>query len=188
MDNTCERAFFVGKRVNTKAGFVGLAYITQQVGALRLAEDQKTGEIVFVGLDAFFQYFHAVQRGCEFGTDGGLSAQLFPADDFRRAGRIFSFHDFQTRMPGQEFAALHQGYRMGMYLGDVLYVVVREAKQAVGNAQLMLAYDGKSTVAKQLVIVQQAARYGILDGSHTEYTVVLYRGKYFFKGGAADKF
>ena len=92
-------------------------------------------------------------------------------------------------MPGQEFAALHQGYRMGMYLGDVLYVVVREAKQAVGNAQLMLAYDGKSTVAKQLVIVQQAARYGILDGSHTEYrTVVLYRGKYFFKGGAADKF
>ena len=71
-----------------------------------------------------------------------------------------------------------------MYLGDVLYVVVREAKQAVGNAQLMLAYDGKSTVAKQLVIVQRAARYGILDGSHTEIrTVVLYRGKYFFKGG-----
>ena len=72
-------------------------------------------------------------------------------------------------MPGQEFAALHQGYRMGMYLGDVLYVVVREAKQAVGNAQLMLAYDGKSTVAKQLVIVQQAARYGILEPYRVPY-------------------
>ena len=103
-----ERAFFVGKG-EYQTGFVGLTDIAQQVGALRLAEYQKTGEIVFVGLDAFFQCFHAVQRGCEFGTDGGLSAQLFPADDFRRAGRVLTFHDFQTGMPGQKFAALHQG-------------------------------------------------------------------------------
>lgn len=36
--------------------------------------------------------------------------------------------------------------------------------------------------------MQQAARNGIFDGSHAEYrTVVLYRGKDFFKRGAADK-
>ena len=110
MDNTCERAFFVGKRVNYQAA----ALLVWLISRSRLArcdwlKTRKRVKLCLLVPMPFFQYFHAVQRGCEFGTDGGLSAQLFPADDFRRGGRIFSFHDFQTRMPGQEFAALHQG-------------------------------------------------------------------------------
>ena len=47
------------------AGFVGEAWCAEFFGLPRVGEDEKSGEVVFVGLYAFFEDFHSVERsGC----------------------------------------------------------------------------------------------------------------------------
>ena len=53
----------------------------------RICHYQKTGEIVFVGFDAFLQYLHSVAFGSGTGTDGGVPFQVFPFDDFGTQSR-----------------------------------------------------------------------------------------------------
>ena len=53
-----------------------------------------------------------------------------------------------------------------MYLSDGVPVVFRQTADAMRDVQLMLANDGGSRVAQQLVVVQQRASNRVLDGQH----------------------
>ena len=48
------------------AGFVGEAWCAEFFGLPRVGEDEESGEVVFVGLDALFEYFHSVEWCCCF--------------------------------------------------------------------------------------------------------------------------
>ena len=100
----------------------------------RICHYQKTGEIVFVGFDAFLQYLHSVAFGSGTGTDGGVPFQVFPFDDFGTQSRIFGFYHFDTRVLVQELPALHQGNRVRVHLGNVIPVLFGQANEAMRNA------------------------------------------------------
>ena len=60
-----------------------VAVAAQLVHLPGVCHNQKTGEVVFVGFDTFLQHLHAVTFGGGFGTNGGMSSQVFFPDDFR---------------------------------------------------------------------------------------------------------
>ena len=76
-----------------------------------------------------------------------------------------------------------------MYFLDAVPVVFGQADEAVADAQLVFAHHLRAALAQQFVVVQQAARDGVLYGQHPDGMAVLPDGvEYLFEGGAADEF
>ena len=92
---------------------------------------QKTGEVVLVCFYAFLQHLHAVTLGSGLGTDGGVSFQIFPLDDFGAEGGVFRFHYFHLRVLGKELAALHQCDGVGVDFRQIVPVLIGQADKAV---------------------------------------------------------
>ena len=70
-------------------------------------------------------------------------------------------------MIGQELPTLHECHGMGVHLGDGFPRVFGQTADAMLDVELMLTNNSCARVAKQLVVAEQRARNGILDGSHT---------------------
>ena len=81
---------------------------------------------------------------------------------------IFGLDILQRGMLSKELTALHESHGMRMYLGNGVPIVFRQAADAVRDMEFVLTNDRGSAVAQQLVVVEQRASYGILDGQHTD--------------------
>ena len=177
-----QRALLMRQR-EYDAGLVGLGQRPQHVGLVGIAHHQEAGEVMLIVLNVVFQHFQSIQVGGLGMADGSPPLLLPLGNHLGRAGGILGLHILHLRVLGQKLAALHQGYGMGVYLLDGVPVVVRQAADAVGDVQLVLADDGGARVAQQLVVMQQATGNGILDGQHTDAGGVLAHAvKHLFEG------
>jgi len=95
---------------------------------------------------------------------------------------------FHVRMLCEELTALHQCHGMRMDLGDGVPVVIWQATDTMGDMQLMLSHDGGAGFTQQLVVMQQRAGDGILDGEHADGGWVLLDGvKHLLEGRATNQ-
>ena len=77
---------------------------------------------------------------------------------------------------------------MGVHLTDRVPVVLGQTADAVGDVELVLAHDRRATVAKQLIVVEQGARDGVLDRQQADDRRVATDAlKHLLKGVAADE-
>jgi len=107
---------------------------------------------------------------------------------FGRACGVLGFDYFQSWMVGQKLVALHQCYGMGMHFMDCRPVVFGQATDRVLYVQLMLADYRYARLAQQLIVVQQAACYRVLDGHHAyDCRIGLYGTEDILECGAADE-
>ena len=121
-------------------------------------------------------------------ADGRPAVVLAFGNHLGAASGVVALHDAQLRVVLQVVACLHEGNGMRMHLGDGVPVVVGQAADAMGDVQFMLAHDGGTAVAQQLVVVQQRAGNGVLDGRHCNDGGVLgHRLIHLFEGGTADE-
>ena len=75
-----------------------------------------------------------------------------------------------------------------MYLGNGVPVILRQTADAVGDVQLVLADDGSTRVAQQLVVMQQRARNSVFYRQHADgRRVLLDRSKDLLERRAADQ-
>lgn len=156
-------------------------------GVPPVGDYKEAGGVVFVGLDALLQYFHAVHGGDVFSADSGVSAQVLVEDVFRALGGIFGLHHFHARVCVEKFAALHQGNRVGVYFGDVVPVVVGQAHNRVRDVQAGFADDLKSAFPQQFMILQQAPRNGVFYGYQSDDAVVVFDAfENIFERGAVE--
>jgi hypothetical protein len=63
------------------------------------------------------------------------------------SGGVLYFYGFQGGVVAEVLAALHQGYGMGVNLGDGVPVIFRQTADAMGDVKLVFAYDGGTRVA-----------------------------------------
>ena len=118
-----------------------------------------------------------------------MPAHMEHADVCCRSCRVGHLHHLHLAVPGQEVPALHQRHRMGIHLGDVAPVILWQAHDAVADAQLMFAYDSGSALPEQLVVVQQTACYGVLDGHQGNHIILVVKMcKHLLEGVAAEQF
>jgi hypothetical protein len=76
---------------------------------------------------------------------------------------------------------------MGVHLGDGLPRVFGQTADAMLDVEFMLSHNGSAGVAQQLVVAEQRARNGILDGSHAnDCRVTLDLLVDLLEGGTAD--
>ena len=75
-----------------------------------------------------------------------------------------------------------------MYLLQGSPVVIGQAADAVADVELVLTHDGCPAGTEQLIVVQQAARNGVLNGQHADDRgVALDVLKHFLERIAADQ-
>ncbi len=101
---------------------------------------------------------------------------------------ILSLHRLEVGMVGEELATLHQSHRMGVNLLQGAPVVIRQTADAVLDVELVLAHHGGSALPEQLVVVEQTARYGILDGADADDgRIALDVLEHLLEGGATNQ-
>ena len=102
---------------------------------------------------------------------------------------IFCLYSFQVGMIGEESATLHQCHRMGMNLLKCTPVIIGQTADAVLYMESVLAYYCRSTLAQKLIVVEQTARYGILDGYDADdCRIALDVFEHLLEGGATNQF
>ena len=181
----CQRALLVRQREHY-AALVYLGDGAQHVGLVRVRYHQESGEVVLVVLDVILQHLQSVQSSGLGVADGGASALHSLGYHLCRSGRVFRLHILKLWVLSQEVATLHQRHWVRVHLGDGVPVVLRQATDAVSDVQLVLAHHRSAAVAQQLVVVQQRARDGILDGQHADGGGVLtHLVEHLFEGSAA---
>ena len=75
-----------------------------------------------------------------------------------------------------------------MYLGNGVPVILRQTADAMGDMQLMLTHNGGTTVAQQLIVMQQRTSDSILNGQHANgCRVLLHVTEYLLEGVATDE-
>ena len=182
-----QRTFLVGQREND-ARLVGLGQRPQLVSLVRMRDNEETGEVVLVVLDMVFQNLQAVETCRLSMTDSCPPVLLTVGNLLGRTCRVLRLNVLHVRMLLQELAALHEGNRMRMHFGDGVPVVVRQTTDAMGDVQLMLADNGRTAVAQQLVVMQQRAGNGILNGGQSYHRRVLAHAvEHLLEGGATDE-
>ena len=149
-----------------EAGLVGIFEGAQKVGLLRIRGYEEAREVVLVVLDGIFEHLQTVHLGSLGIADGSPSAALVPGDICCCSGCVFGLNRLQLRMIGQKVAALHQRHRVGVYLLQRFPRVVGQAADAVAYVQPVLSHHRGARLAQKLVVVEQRAGNGILDGEH----------------------
>ena len=183
-----ERSLFV-RQTEDDARLVGLFDGTEQGCLLRIADHEKPGVVVRIVVDVFLQHLHAVHVGGVRRADGCPSPHLVVGDVGCRACGIFCLHRLEVGMVGQELAALHEGYRMGVNLLQGAPVVFWQTADAVLYMELVLAYHGGSALSEQFVIVEQTARNGVFNGADAYHgRVALDVFEHLFEGSTTDDF
>ena len=183
-----ERSLIVSQ-TEDDARLVGLFDGTEQGCLLRIADHEKPGVVVRIVVDAFLQHLHAVHVGGVRRADGCPSPHLVLGDVGCRACGIFCLHRLEVGMVGQELAALHEGYRMGVNLLQGAPVVFWQTADAVLYVELVLAYHGGSALPEQFVIVEQTARNGVFNGADAYHgRVALDIFEHLFEGSTTDDF
>ena len=90
-------------------------------------------------------------------------------------------------MVGEELATLHQRHRMRVNLLQGAPVVGRQAANAVLDVELVLSHHGGSALPEQLVVVEQTAGDGVLDGADADDgRISLDVLKHLLEGSATD--
>ena len=182
-----ERALVVGEAEHD-ARLVGPLDGAEQGGLLRVAHHEESGEVVRVVVYSLLQHLHPVHPGSIAGADGSPSMHLVLGDVGCRACGVLSLHGLEVGMVGEKLAALHQSHRMGVNLLQGAPVVVGQAADAVLDVELVLAHHGGAALAEQLVVVQQAAGDGVLDGANADDgRVALDIFEHLLEGGAANQ-
>lgn len=138
------------------------------VGAVTVGQQQKAGEVAFVGLDALLENLQPVAFGGHPAADGGVTLQMAGGDLGGAARRVVALDGFELRVRLEEFAALHQGDGVGVDLVQVVGPLPGQRRQHVRDAQLALADDLQLAAAQQLVVLQQTAGDRVLDGDHAQ--------------------
>ena len=178
----CQRALLVRQR-EYHAALIGLGKRTHHIGLVRIAHYQESGKVMLVVLNMVLKHLQSVQFGSLGMTDGCPSALLALGYHLGTTSGILGLHILKLWVLCQEVAALHQGYGVRVYLGDGVPIILRQTADTVRDVQLMLAHDGSTAVAQQLVVVQQAARNRILDSQHTYGgRILLHLLKHLFEG------
>ncbi len=165
-------AFSMGR---SRAAFCGLQH------------HEEAGVVVRIVVDALLQHLHAIHLGCIGRADGCPSLHLVLGDVGCRTCGILCLHRLEVGMVGQELPTLHQSHRMGVNLLQGAPVVIRQAADAVLDVELVLAHHGGSALPEQLVVVEQAARYGVLDGADADdCRIALDVLEHLLEGGATE--
>ena len=138
-----------------------VAVAAQLVHLPGVCHNQKAGEVVFVGFDTFLQHLHAVTFGGGFGTNGGMSSQVFFPDDFRTESGVLAFHYLDAGMLFEELTALHQGDGVGVYFRDVVPILVGQANKAMRDAQFVFAYNLCAALAQDRKIFKRRKYFHI---------------------------
>ena len=167
-----QRTLLVGQREDD-ARLVGLGQRAQQVGLVGMRQHQEAREVVLVVLDVVFQHLQPVEPRSLGMADGGPPAPAALGNHLRRTGRVLGLHVLHARMLRQEPAALHQRHGVRVDFLDALPVVIGQAADAVRDVELVLTDNGRARVAQQLVVVQQRAGNGVLDGHQAHHRGVL---------------
>lgn len=122
-------------------------------------------------------------------ADGGMSAEFFLSYPCGGTGRIVHLGDLHRRMAGKETAALRQSYGMGVDFSDVAPVLSGQTHDAVFYVELVLADNGHAAFAQQLIVVEQAAGYGVFNGHQPQAGIILFHDREeLFEGVAANQF
>ena len=183
-----ERSLIVSQ-TEDDARLVGLFDGTEQGCLLRIADHEESGVVVRIVVDVFLQHLHTVHVGSVRRADGCPSPYLVLGDVGCRACGIFCLHRLEVGMVGQELAALHEGYRMGVNLLQGAPVVFWQTADAVLYVELVLAYHGGSALPEQFVIVEQTARNGVFNGADAYHgRVALDVFEHLFEGSTTDDF
>ena len=167
-----ERTFLVRQREDD-ARLIGLHQRAQHIGLIRIRYYKKSGEVVLVVLNVIFKNLQTVEFGCLSVTNSSPPSLLTFGNHLRRTSGVLSLHILQLWVLGQELTALHQRHRMRVDFCNRLPVVFRQTADAMGDVQLVLSDNRGSGVTEQLIVVEQGACNGILDGEHTDGSGIL---------------
>ena len=78
---------------------------------------------------------------------------------------------------------------MGVHFPQVVPVVLRQAHDGVADVQFVLSHDGHATVAQEFIVMEQAARDGVLNGYHCHHLrVAAHLVEHLLEGFAAQQF
>ncbi len=147
------------------AGLVDFVTSDGQDRCELILQDEEAGEVALVGLYPAGQYLHAVQVGGILRADGGMADQVALFDDLGRTCRVGHLGYLDIGQAGlQEDLALAQSYRVGIDLDEVVHLRARQSAQDVADVQAVLARNLQLRVAQQLVVLQEVAGYGVLNG------------------------
>ena len=159
----------------------------EPVAVKRVGHDQEAGEVALVGLDALGQDVQTVDLGRQPAADGGMPREVVLGYLLGAARRVVLFDEFHARVGLEKLAALHQGHGVRVNLAYVVEGLARQSGQYVRDAQLVFPHDVQIALAQQLVVLQQAAGDGILDGDDAQQGAVeCHAVEHLGKGGTGD--
>ena len=147
---------------------VGAGGTRVAVGVVAVGQQQEAREVAFVGLDTLFENLQSVAFGRQPAADGGVSRETAFGDLGGAARRIVPLDGFELRVGFEEFAALHQGDRVGVDFAQLVEPLAGKGRQHVRDAQFAFADDLRFAAAQQFVILQQTAGDGIFDGDDAQ--------------------
>ena len=182
-----QRPLVVGE-AEDDARLVGLLDRTEESRLLGVAHHEEPREVVRIVVDAFLQHLHAIHLGCVRRADGRPPSHVVLGDIGSRACGILRLHRLEVGMVGEKLAALHQGHRMRMHFLEGAPVVLGQTADAVLDVEPVLPHHGGAALPEQLVVVEQTARDGVLDGGDSDDgRVALDVLEHLLEGGATDQ-
>ena len=185
----CAQAAFLMGKCEDEAGFVDWSGVSDGRSFLGLSEDEEAREVVFVSLDALLQHFHSVDVGSVSMADGSVSVSALPADVGCGPCCIVRFDYLEFRMSVEELPALHEGNGMGVHLFEVFPTFIWQTHNAVLDAELVFADNRHAALSQQLVVVEQASGYRVLNRHESQQVFLRFEScEHLFESVAADQF
>ena len=172
-----------------EAGLVDMMGTANGLSLLGLCENEEAREVVLVCLDALLQHFHAVDVGSVAMADGSMSVSAFAADVGSGTCCVGCLDLLKFRMQREKLAALHECDGMGVHLGDVFPVLIRQTHNAVLDAELVFADNRHAALSQQLVVVEQTSGYRVLNRHESQQVFLRFEScEHLFESVAADQF
>ena len=119
----------------------------------RVGNDEKSGEIAFVGLNVLGEHLESVELCGVGAADGGVVKQLCIGYLLGASGSVVAFNHLHSRVFLQKFLALHKCNGVRSNFGDVGDGLSRQGNQRLRDVFLVFAYDGQVALSKQFVIL-----------------------------------
>jgi len=164
-------------------GFVGIAFRFNAITSY----DQEPHVVLLVGADVAREDVHAVKLGGEFRCHSGSMSQFLLFYHTHRSGSIICLDALYLGVLFQEEVALGHSSGVAVNLGNVLDIDTGEGDEVINDVQVNLSHNPTLVLEQQVVVVQEGAIAGILDGHHSVLCLTLFDIlEHLLVGGALD--
>jgi hypothetical protein len=148
----------------------GLPTMGMQCHAIRARHDEEAGEVLRVALDARGQDVRREDLGGVLAGDSGLVVPPVLHHHLHRAGRVVRGQHLQAGDSASQLAqiilALGQRHRVREHAAHIAQFHTARGDEVVSHAQHHFADDGEVVAHQEVVVLDDRASQGVLDGHH----------------------